>query len=168
MWSVVQTYKLQTHPSLTVYINSAPRLFQLNDICFVRQWLHLALLFVTVQSIFQCTVSKDRSETIKIQTSVGLISSTLHNYTCLCVLRDVDLGRQIAPLSAHFKTEHRALDSIKERSEKWTVLTCRHCHSHSCKSQWWNCMMKHLLSLIYQKWHQHTYTYTYVQMLTGS
>lgn len=156
MWSVVQTHKLQTHPSLIVYINSAPRLFQLNDICFARQWLHLALLFVTVQPIFQSAVSKDRSETIKIQTSVGLISSTLRNYTCPCVLRDVDLGKQIAPLSAHFKTERRALDSIKERSVKWTVLTGWRCHSHSCNNQWWKCMMKHLLSLIHQKWHQHT------------
>ncbi len=92
MWFVVQTC-----------IRSELRLFQPNDIRHIRfsqQWLHLALLFVTVQPIFQSTVSKGTSANIRSKTSVSLISSSPENDTCLFVLREVELGG-IPPLSAH-------------------------------------------------------------------
>lgn len=138
-----------------LYINSELRLFQPNDICFARQWLHLALLFVTVQPILQSAVSKGRSGNIRNQTSVSLISSSLENYTCLFLLRD-NLGR-IRPLSTHCKSRAVLWTALRgDQSLKLTVLTGPDCHSHSCMNWWWKSMMKHILSRINQKWHQHT------------
>lgn len=134
-----------------LYINSE---LQPNDICFAQQWLHLALLFVTAQPIFQSAVSKGRSGNIRNKTSVSLISSSLENYTCLFLLRDVNLGR-ILPLSTHCNIQSAVLWTAlrEDKSLKLTVLTSPDCHSHSCRNWWWKSMMKHILSLIYQQWH---------------
>lgn len=67
-----------------LYINSELQLLLPNDICFAEQWLHLLLLFVTVQPIFQSrpgSVSKGRSGNIRNKASVSVISSSLENYT---------------------------------------------------------------------------------------
>ncbi len=134
------------------YIYSELQLVRPNNICFAQQWLHLALLFVTVQPIFQSAVSKGRSGNIRNKTSVSLISGSLENYTCLFLLRDVNLGR-IPPLSTHCISTVLWTALKEDKSLKLIVLTGHDCHSHSCINWWWKSMMKHILSLIYQKWH---------------
>lgn len=83
-----------------LFINSELQLLQPNEKSFLQQWLHLALLFVTVQAIFQRAVSKDRSGNIRNKTSVSLIKSTLENYTYLFLHRCCNLGRTL-PLFTH-------------------------------------------------------------------
>lgn len=101
-----------------LYINSELQPFLPNDICFSQQWLHLALLFVTVQPIFQSAVSKDRSGNIRNKTSVSLISSSQENYTCLFLLRDGDLGR-IPPLSTHCNSTALCSGQHYKRTNLW-------------------------------------------------
>lgn len=146
----------QTSIPARLYINSELQLSLPNDICFARQWLHLALLFVTVQPIFQSAVSEGRSGNIRNQniSQFNQPPTSPENYTCLFLLRDVDLGR-IPPLSTHCtgRAPCSGLHYTKDKSLKLTVLTGYNCHSRSCINRWWRSMMKHILSLIYQKWH---------------
>lgn len=106
MWFVVLTQAPKSSITSRLTIHSELQLLQPNDICFAQQWLHLALLFVTAQPIFQSAVSKGRSGNIRTETSVSLISSSQENCTCLFPLKDVNSGR-IPPSSAC------ALDIIK-------------------------------------------------------
>lgn len=138
MWFVVQTH--QTHPSQTICIlkvscGSFFFFLKPNDIRFARQWLHLALLFVTVQPIFQSSVSKGRSENIRNKkTSVSLISSSVENYTCLFLLwKSTCAGffDYLCTVTAECWTKLK-----EDRSLKLALLTDHNCHSHRCRNQW--------------------------------
>lgn len=63
-----------------------------NDTGSSAPWLHRALLFVTVQHIFQGHVSRCGSGSVNEKSSVPLIGWSAKNNTWMFLLKDVDLG----------------------------------------------------------------------------